>query len=121
LDYLTQKSPVRNWVDAKRLGVIGHSAGGAGALTAALRRPSLKSAVGLVPGSPVGNLSLADDKVPTMFVTGRRDPVVTPSYADKLYATMPATLKKAYVQIADADHLFATRPNTVEMRTLIPG
>jgi len=120
LDYLTQRSPVRTRVDAGRLGVIGHSAGGAGALLAALRRPSLKSAVGLAPGSPVGNLSLAGDRVPTMFIAGQRDPVVTPAYLDKLYATMPAALKKAYVQIAGADHLFATRPNTVEMRTLIP-
>ncbi|RSM50697.1 triacylglycerol lipase [Amycolatopsis balhimycina DSM 5908] len=120
LDYLTQKSPVRTRVDASRLGVIGHSAGGAGALLAALRRPSLKSAVGLAPGSPVGNLDLAGDQVPTMFIAGQRDPVVTPAYLDKLYATMPAALKKAYVQITGVDHLFATRPNTVEMRTLIP-
>jgi len=120
LDYLTQKSPVRTRVDASRLGVIGHSAGGAGALLAALRRPSLKSAVGLAPGSPVGNLNLAGDQVPTMFIAGQRDPVVTPAYLDKLYATLPAALKKAYVQITGVDHLFATRPNTVEMRTLVP-
>jgi dienelactone hydrolase len=120
LDYLTQRSPVRTRVDAARLGVIGHSAGGAGALLAALRRPSLKSAVGLAPGSPVGDLTLSGDQVPTMFIAGQRDPVVTPAYLDKLYATMPVALKKAYVQIAGADHLFATRPNTVEMRTLIP-
>jgi len=100
--------------------VIGHSAGGAGALLAALRRPSLKSAVGLAPGSPVGNLDLAGDQVPTMFIAGQRDPVVTPAYLDKLWATLPAALEKADVQIAGVDHLFATRPNTVEMRTLIP-
>ena len=120
LDYLTQKSPVRGRVDGSRLGVIGHSAGGAGALLAALRRPSLKSAVGLAPGSPVGNLNLASDQVPTMFIAGQRDPVVTPAYLEKLWATLPAALKKAYVQITGVDHLFATRPNTVEMRTLIP-
>ncbi|MFB9683900.1 dienelactone hydrolase family protein [Amycolatopsis plumensis] len=120
LDYLTQKSPVRTRVDASRLGVIGHSAGGAGALLAALRRPSLKSAVGLAPGSPVGTLDLAGDQVPTMFIAGQRDPVVTPAYLEKLWATLPAALKKAYVQITGVDHLFATRPNTVEMRTLVP-
>jgi dienelactone hydrolase len=120
LDYLTQKSPVRSRVDPTRLTVVGHSAGGAGALLAAMRRPSLKSVVGLAPGSPTGLSSLANDKIPTMFIAGQRDPVVTPSYLDKLYATMPAALKKAYVQIAGVDHLFATRPNTPEMRTLIP-
>ena len=120
LDYLTQKSPVRTRVDASRLGVIGHSAGGAGALLAALRRPSLKSAVGLAPGTPVGDLNLASDQVPTMFIAGQRDPVVTPAYLEKLWVTLPAALKKAYVQITGVDHLFATRPNTVEMRTLVP-
>jgi dienelactone hydrolase len=120
LDYLTRQSPVRDRVDPARVSVMGHSAGGAGALLAALRRPALKSVVGLAPGSPVGNLDLAADQVPTMFLGGQRDPVVTPSYLDKLYATMPAALKKAYVQISGADHLFPTRPNTVEMRTLVP-
>ncbi|WP_459170921.1 poly(ethylene terephthalate) hydrolase family protein, partial [Streptomyces ipomoeae] len=35
LDYLTQKSPVRNRVDPNRLSVVGHSMGGGGALVAA--------------------------------------------------------------------------------------
>ena len=46
LDYLTQQSPVRNRVDPNRLAVAGHSMGGGGALSAAIRRPSLKAAVG---------------------------------------------------------------------------
>ncbi|HJP79022.1 MAG TPA: hypothetical protein VJ914_32420 [Pseudonocardiaceae bacterium] len=41
--------------------MIGHSAGSAGALLAAIQRPSLKAAVGLAAGSPVGNLNLATD------------------------------------------------------------
>ncbi|MBP2328848.1 dienelactone hydrolase [Kibdelosporangium banguiense] len=118
LDYLTQKSAVRNRVDPGRLGVIGHSMGGGGALVAATQRPSLKAAVGLAPFKPSGNL--ANDRVPTMFIAGNRDTVVTPSYLDGLYGSLPAATKKAYVQINGADHLFATKPNTVEMRTLIP-
>ncbi|GAA3009929.1 cellulose binding domain-containing protein [Streptosporangium longisporum] len=120
LDYLTQRSPVRDRVDPGRLSVVGHSAGGAGALTAALRRPSLKAAVGLAPGSPTGNLSLADNRVPTMFISGQRDTVVTPSYLNRLYGTLPAAAQSAWVEITGVDHLFATRANTTEMRTLIP-
>ncbi|MGC5011808.1 cellulose binding domain-containing protein [Streptosporangium sp. DT93] len=120
LDYLTQRSPVRDRVDPGRLSVVGHSAGGAGALTAALRRPSLKAAVGLAPGSPTGNLSLADNRVPTMFISGQRDTVVTQSYLNGLYGTLPATAQNAWVEITGVDHLFATRANTTEMRTLIP-
>jgi dienelactone hydrolase len=120
LTYLTQHSAVRNRVDPARLAVIGHSAGGAGAMLAAERQPSLRAAVGLAPGSPVGNLSLATDHVPTMIIGGQRDPVVTPTYLNNLYATMPAATQSDFVQIAGADHVYYTHPNNVEMKVLIP-
>ena len=64
LDYLTQRSSVRDRVDPDRLGVIGHSMGGGGAISAAERRPSLTAAIPLAPFSPSQNLST--DQVPTM-------------------------------------------------------
>jgi hypothetical protein len=118
LDYLTQQSPVRDRVDPGRLGVIGHSMGGGGAISAAQRRPSLKAAVPLAPYSP--SQSLAAQQVPTMIISGQRDTVVTPSYLDGLYAGMPAATQSAFVEIAGVDHLFATRANTTEMRVMIP-
>jgi dienelactone hydrolase len=118
LDYLTRTSPVRGRVDPNRLSVVGHSMGGGGALVAATNRPSLKAAVGLAPYLPSGNLSRIS--VPTMVIAGQNDTVVTPSYLDGLYPTLPASTPGAFVQIAGVDHLFATKPNTVEMRTLIP-
>ncbi len=116
LTYLTQRSPVRDRVDPARLSVIGHSAGGSGALLAAERQPSLRAAVGLAPGSPVGNLSLATDRVPTMIIGGQRDSVVTPTYLNTLYATA----RTDFAQIAGADHVYYTHPNNVEMKVLIP-
>jgi predicted alpha/beta-hydrolase family hydrolase len=118
LDYLTQRSTVRDQVDPTRLSVIGHSMGGGGALVAAVQRPALKAAVGLAPFMPSGNL--AGNQVPTMIIAGQNDTVVTPTYLDGLYATMPAFVESAYLHLAGADHLFATRPNTTEMRVLIP-
>ncbi|WP_169980303.1 MULTISPECIES: cellulose binding domain-containing protein [unclassified Microbispora] len=120
LDYLTQRSAVRDRVDPNRLSVIGHSAGGAGVLSALLRRPTLKAAVGLAPGSPVGDYSLYNDRVPTMFISGERDTTVTRSYLNGLYTTIPASTPSAWVEITGVDHLFATRANTTEMRVLIP-
>ena len=120
LDYLTQRSTVRDRVDPNRLGVAGHSAGGAGALLAGLRRPSLKSVVGLAPGSPTGNLGLSTDRVPTMFISGQRDTTVTRSYLEGLYTTLPATTENAWVELAGNDHLSFTRPNPTEMRVLVP-
>ncbi len=120
LDYLTTQSPVRDRVDPNRLSVLGHSAGGAGALLAAENRPTLKAVIGLAPGSPVGNLSLATDKVPTMVLGGQNDAVVTPSYLSGLYATLPASTQSVFAQLAGADHVYYTHPNNVETKLLIP-
>jgi dienelactone hydrolase len=119
LDYLTQKSSVRSRVDPNRLAVMGHSAGGAGTLLAAVQRPSLKAAIGLAPGTP-GTLNVSNNRVPTLVVGGQTDPTVTPSYLDTLYAGLPATTPTAYVQLSGADHLFFTKANTVEIRRLVP-
>ncbi|MBL6277226.1 ricin-type beta-trefoil lectin domain protein [Micromonospora fiedleri] len=119
LDYLTQQSPVRDRVDASRLAVAGHSMGGGGALSAATRRPSLKAAVGITPFSPSSNL--ANDRVPTMVISGQADTVVTPSYALDLYNSLPSTTESVYVEVAGGDHGFMVgRSNPVMIRTMLP-
>jgi dienelactone hydrolase len=118
LDYLTTSSPVHDRVDPSRLSVIGHSMGGGGVVYATEHRPSLKAAVALAPFSPSQNMST--DTVPTMVIGGQNDTVVTPSYLDGLYATMPASTQSAFLQIAGADHVYYTHPNNVEMKALIP-
>ncbi|MFC8850314.1 MULTISPECIES: ricin-type beta-trefoil lectin domain protein [unclassified Micromonospora] len=119
LDYLTQQSPVRDRVDPNRLAVSGHSMGGGGALSAAIRRSSLKAAVGIAPYSPSSNL--ATDQVPTMVFSGQADTVVTPSYAMGLYNSLPATTESAYLEVAGADHGFMVgRSNPVLIRTMLP-
>ncbi|UWZ59856.1 ricin-type beta-trefoil lectin domain protein [Dactylosporangium aurantiacum] len=118
LDYLTNSSAVRDRVDRNRLAVIGHSMGGGGALVAADQRPSLKAAIGLAPYKPSGNL--ANNRVPTLILSGQNDTVVTPSYLDGLYPTLPAATPGAYILLSGADHLFFTRPNDIEMRSQIP-
>jgi dienelactone hydrolase len=118
LDYLTQQSPVRDRVDTSRLSVIGHSMGGGGVVYASEHRPSLKAAVALAPFSPSQDMST--DQVPTMVMAGQNDTVVTPSYLDGLYATVPAATQSDFVQIAGADHVYYTHPQSTEMRVLIP-
>ncbi|MFF5056633.1 ricin-type beta-trefoil lectin domain protein [Micromonospora sp. NPDC000663] len=119
LDYLTQQSPVRDRVDPNRLAVAGHSMGGGGALSAAMRRPSLKAVVGIAPYSPSSNL--ANDRVPTMIFAGQADTVVTPSYATGLYNSIPTSTESVYVEVAGADHGFMVgRSNPVMVRTMLP-
>ncbi|MET7862855.1 poly(ethylene terephthalate) hydrolase family protein [Micromonospora taraxaci] len=119
LDYLTQQSPVRDRVDPTRLAVAGHSMGGGGALSAAIRRSSLKAVVGIAPYSPSSNL--ANDRVPTMIFSGQADTVVTPSYATGLYNSLPSTTESVYLEVAGADHGFMVgRSNPVMVRTMLP-
>jgi len=120
LNWLTTRSPVKAEVDPNRLSVLGHSAGGAGAIIAAEHQPSLKAMIGLAPGFPGNGLSMATDTVPTLVIGGQNDTVVTPSYLSNLYATLPGTTQSAFAQIAGADHVYYTRPNNVEMKLLIP-
>ncbi|MEV4580293.1 dienelactone hydrolase family protein [Nonomuraea jabiensis] len=118
LDFLTQSSSVRTRVDASRLAVMGHSMGGGGAMSAALRRPSLKAAVGLAPYSPSQNLTTT--KVPTMLLAGQNDTTVTPANVTTLYNGIPASVEKAYLELTGAGHAFPTSSNSVMMRKVIP-
>jgi hypothetical protein len=92
--------------------------GGGGVVYATEHRTTLKAAVALAPFSPSQDMST--DHVPTLVMAGQNDTVVTPSYLDGLYATMPAATQSDFVQIAGADHVWYTHPQTTEMRILIP-
>ena len=118
LDWLTQKSPVRDRVDPGRLGVLGHSMGGGGAISAAVRRPSLKAALPLAPFSPSQNLSGL--RVPTMIMGARDDGTVTPSYLDGLYGGMPAGTQSAFIELTSGGHGFPTWGNSNVTRRTIP-
>ncbi|WIX92163.1 ricin-type beta-trefoil lectin domain protein [Amycolatopsis sp. DG1A-15b] len=118
LDYLTQRSSVRDRVDTQRLAVMGHSMGGGGAMSAALRRPSLWAAVGLAPFSPSQNLTT--DRVPTLLLAGQNDGTVSPSSVQSLYNGVPAGVEKGYLELAGAGHGFPTSSNSVMMRRVIP-
>jgi predicted esterase len=118
LDYLTRSSSVRNRVDANRLAVAGHSMGGGGALDAAMRRPSLKAAIGNAPFLPSGSLS--NDRVPTLIFAMQNDTLVPPSRLTSLYNTAPATTEKAYIEVAGAGHNFIGQPSTTLARNMIP-
>lgn len=118
LDHLTRKSPVRDRVDPGRLGVLGHSMGGGGAISAAVRRPSLKAALPLAPFSPSQNLSSL--RVPTVIMGARDDGTVTPSYLDGLYGGMPTGTQSAFIELTGGGHGFPTWGNSNVTRRTIP-
>jgi dienelactone hydrolase len=118
LDYLTGSSVVRDRVDATRLSVAGHSMGGGGALDAALRRPTLRAAIGNAPHLPSG--SLAADQVPTLIYAMQNDTLVPPARLTTLYDTAPASLERYYLEVAGAGHNYIGQPSATLARTMIP-
>jgi acetyl esterase/lipase len=118
LDYLTQESPVADRVDPDRLGVMGHSMGGAGAVHAATQRPALRAVVPLAAGEISQDLSGVE--TPTMLMGAEDDPAATPDILDEFYATLPAETPGAYVQQASGGHGFPTWGNANVTRLVIP-
>ena len=119
MDYLTQRSPVRNRIDPTRTAVIGHSMGGGGALSAASRRPALKTAIGLAPA--IFNTNMTTMRVPSLLMAGQNDSTVTPAYTKNFYNQIPAGTKKSYVELTGAGHGFPSwTPNSVMMRKVVP-
>jgi dienelactone hydrolase len=108
LDYVTQRSSVRDRVDASRLAVMGHSMGGGGSLEAAKDRPGLKAAIPMTPWNL--DKTWGEITTPTLLIGADGDSVApTGSHAEPFYESLPRTLPKAYLELRNASH-FA--PNT---------
>ncbi|MFI9010116.1 alpha/beta hydrolase family protein [Actinosynnema sp. NPDC053489] len=111
LDYLTGSSSVRDRVDATRLGVMGHSMGGGGALEAARDRPTLQAAIPLTAWNTTKTWSTV--RTPTLVV-GAEDDTVAPvaTHSERFYTGLPSTLDKAYLELAGASHFAPNTSNT---------
>ncbi|MEI7029807.1 alpha/beta hydrolase [Streptomyces pratensis] len=108
LDYLTERSSVRNRVDAARLGVMGHSMGGGGSLEAAKSRTSLKAAIPLTGWNL--DKTWPELRTPTLLVGADGDTVApVSSHSEPFYESLPRSLDKAYLELRGASHF---TPNT---------
>ncbi|MEV4345404.1 alpha/beta hydrolase [Actinoplanes sp. NPDC049596] len=110
LDYLTGQSSVRTRIDATRLGVMGHSMGGGGSLSASRTRPSLQAAVPLTPWH--GTKSWTTDRVPTMIIGAENDTVApVSSHSEPFYTSLTSAPDKAYLELNNASHSAPTSTN----------
>ncbi|MGW5848995.1 bis(hydroxyethyl) terephthalate hydrolase [Streptomyces sp. NPDC055254] len=108
LDYLTGSSAVRGRIDSARLGVMGHSMGGGGALEAAKSRPSLQAAIPLTGWNT--DKTWSEVRTPTLVVGADGDTIApVSSHSEPFYTSLPSTLDKAYLELNSATH---TTPNT---------
>ncbi|MEU4242974.1 dienelactone hydrolase family protein [Actinoplanes sp. NPDC026619] len=111
LDYLTTTSTVKSRIDATRLGVMGYSMGGGGALSATKTRTSIKASVPMAPYHSTKTWTTV--KTPTLIVTGQNDTTAPPSsHGLAFYNSLPSTLDKAYMELKGATHSAPTSANT---------
>jgi dienelactone hydrolase len=105
LTYLKTASPgaVRARLDVTRLGVMGHSMGGGGAIEASSQDPSLKASVPLTPWHTTKTWPTV--RVPTLIFAAENDTTAPPDKHAKLfYDSMTNAPEKAYLELAGADH-----------------
>ncbi|MEU6128984.1 alpha/beta hydrolase [Saccharopolyspora sp. NPDC047091] len=118
LDHLTTASSVRDRVDADRLGVLGHSMGGGGALEAVVADPDLRAAIPLTPWHTRKDWSGV--RTPTLVIGAERDSVApVGSHAEPFYESLPGDPDKAYLELAGADHFAPNSANTTIAKSSI--
>ncbi len=111
LDYLTQRSSVRTRIDPDRLGVMGHSMGGGGALEATKDRPALQASIPLTAWNTTKTWSTV--RTPTLIIGAENDSVASVrSHSEPFYNGLPSTLDKAYLELAGASHFAPNTSNT---------
>ncbi|MGK5683316.1 alpha/beta hydrolase family protein [Actinoplanes sp. URMC 104] len=111
LDFLTQRSSVRDRVDPTRLAVMGHSMGGGGTLEAANSRPSIQAAIPLTPWDL--NRTFGRVQVPTMIIGAQRDTIApVRQHSEPFFESLPDGTDSAYLELAGASHFAPNIPNT---------
>ncbi len=104
--------PFAGAVDADRVGLVGHSAGGTGVLKTAtaegdvLADSRIKAVVGLAAyGAPVTDAELASIEVPTMLISGTLDDVVPiKPETERLWKQLRSSAPRYRVDLKGAGH-----------------
>jgi predicted dienelactone hydrolase len=117
LRYLTGASSpaaVRSRIDPNRLGAMGHSMGGGGALEVGDRNanPRVKAVVGLQPWD-IGSFAGLD--VPSMIIGATNDWIApVDQYGEPFYTA--ATGEKQYIELSGQDHFVGVTDNQIQSR-----
>lgn len=107
LTYLLQQSPVRNVVDAARIGVVGHSQGAIATMALQAVEPRVRAAVAAAPISEQ-SAPFASNPIPVMIQTGDHDgpiapiPFVNPAVTKSVYDKL--TQNRAFIVAEASSH-----------------
>lgn len=103
LDYVVGSSTVRTRVDGTRLGVMGHSMGGGGALRAATDRPALQAAIPLTGWHTTKKWPTV--QAPTLVIGAEADTTApVASHSEPFYTSLTSSVDKAYLELNNANH-----------------
>ncbi|MGH3352132.1 MAG: alpha/beta hydrolase family protein [Nocardioides sp.] len=120
VDYLKEdaSSSVASRLDESRIAVSGHSMGGGGTLSAAVRNSTLKAAVALQPWHT--DKTWSEIRIPLMIIGAEEDgtaPVA--SHSIPFYNSATGAREKAYGEINDAGHLIANTDDDWQGRLFV--
>lgn len=108
IDYILGEKTLSRRVDFERIGAMGHSMGGLGALIAASEDPRIKCVEGLAPG--VLPIFLKRHKealsvlLPVQVQIGSEDKIVHPEHVKAFYDHLISE-KKSFIQIPGGNHI----------------
>lgn len=111
LDYVIERSDVKDRVDGDRQAVMGHSMGGGGVLEAAKDRPSLKAGIPMTPW----NLDKSWGEITTpMYIIGAEADTIASvrTHAIPFYESLPSSTDRAYMELDNATHFAPNISNT---------
>lgn len=101
------RAPYAAVADLNRRGIVGNSMGGGAALSAAVLDPTLKAVVALQPWHTTQ--SFAGVASPTLIVACEKDTIApNKTHSDVFYASLPANLPRAEIEMRGVGHLCAT-------------
>lgn len=104
---------VQQRLDTNRLGAMGHSMGGGGALQVATQdNPDVDAVVALQPFDPAANYSF--NTTPAMIIGASNDLIANPANAAEPYYEQIAFGEKQYVELSGQGHLVAWTDNPTQ-------
>jgi dienelactone hydrolase len=114
ITYLLSTSSLKGMVDSSKIGAMGHSMGGAGAILATASDTRIKATVALAPGNiKLGSSIFAKAlaaaktvKVPVQIQVGSADNITPKDLVHQYYLNIPASgVPKEYVEIKGGGHI----------------
>jgi predicted dienelactone hydrolase len=109
---------VRERLDTNRLGAMGHSMGGGGALQVATQdNPDVDAVVALQPFDPAASYS--SNTTPAMIIGASNDLIASPGVAAEPYYNQINNAEKQYVELSGQGHLVAFTDNPIQSAVTI--